>query len=313
MKKRLSSALPFVALCAFALPALAQTDKTASSMEDVLAGRVQPLNITGKDLNPNYRRMVIGASSEMANWQSMMMGAKAGVELGLYYSTGQTISSGGETYLLAYRPQIPIDPMIFQNHGHGNDDGKPPSPQKLRAVTPLALSLLNLRTTSSFNDIRPFDEKRDMESPAESTAASVRNLQNLGRGVLTYLNGRGRRVLPEIGAVVTPQLKRTFYPFVHDQQLWNHPLTGDLYQSNPAVSRLKVNEVTNKKYLPLFYEPTASMDGMRGVLFLDGHVERVTAERWERLQKVKPMGRGNAKLQASATSGDFAVSVIDEE
>jgi prepilin-type processing-associated H-X9-DG protein len=52
----------------------------------------------------------------------------------------------------------------------------------------------------------------------------------------------------------------------------------------------------------VFAEATPGTDAMRGVLFLDGHVERVPDERWQRLQNVKIM-RGTKKVPFAMPSG----------
>lgn len=263
------------------------------TLDRVLAGRERPLSIAAKQLTGEYRRMVVGGPAGMASLQNMMVGAKTGVEMGLYFSKGEIVTAGGETYLLAYRPNFPIDPMIFNNHGHGNNE--PVRARKLRPNMMLSLSLLNLRTNARLDDISAFDAKRDMESPQESSEASERNLRALGRGMMTYFNGRGRGVMPTIGASLTPALKRTFYPFVHDQNLWIQPATEEAYRPNLRVSNLNVRNVANRKFLVAFFENTPGSDGLRGVLFLDGHVERVSAARWTQLQGAKPIPRAGVK------------------
>lgn len=270
--------LPFAGLVAG--PAAAQE----SGLDQILSGRSTPLSISPKDLNGDFRRMVVNDQSEMGNLQMLFIGAKTGVEFNLYFTKGETVSIGGEIYLIAYRPQTRIDPQIF--NGHGPRDDKPAPPQKLRPNAKLALSLLNLRTTSSLNDIRPFDAKLDVESPGESDAATVRTLQRLGRDVLTWVRTRGRGKFPVMGAQVTPQLIQALYPQVHDRRQWQHPATDAFFRPNPALSGQKIGTVKNPRYVVMFSEASPSTDGTRAVLFVDGHVERVNAERWKRLQDV---------------------------
>lgn len=312
---------PLIALLALATAApataalaTAQNEAATSSragavrMQDVMAGLNLPLVIAVKDLNRDYRRVIIGGQSDMMGLQMRMMGVMAGVEFGLYFTKGQTISLGGETYLIAYRPQTRIDPQAFQNRGHGNDT--PPEPTKLSPNTRFALSLLNLRSTDSLNDIRPFDPKQDIEGPQETNAASTRNLQRLGQGILTYLNARGRGVLPQLGARLTPASKRAFYPFVHDQRLWLHPATDEPYRPNPLLSGKRVNQILNRQFVALIYEAMPATDGTRGVLFLDGRVERVTPERWQRIQNAKPMMSKTRQTRAT-NSRSFTTAGAD--
>lgn len=289
----------------------ANANPADTTLDRVLAGREMPLSLTAKQLTGDYRRMVVNGPGGIASLQNLFVGAKAGVEMGLYFSKGDTVTAGGETYLVAYRPQFIIDPSLFNGHGHGQNEAV--VPRKLRPNMTLSLSLLNLRTNSRFDDIRAFDSKRDMESPQESSEASVRNLTALGRGMMTYLQGRGQGAMPVMGAALTPAIQRKFYPFVHDQNLWIQPATEESYRPNPRVSNLNVNRISNRKFLYAFAEPTPGSDGMRGVLFLDGHVERVNAERWRRVQNVMPIARTGVKTvyaQAVVGSGEASAMAI---
>jgi prepilin-type processing-associated H-X9-DG protein len=308
-----ASCTGFMILVSATLPVAAQSDDAASNgttspnatrtrLNEVMAGRNLPLTIDVKDLNSSYRRFTIGYDSDIISYQVRMMGAKAGVEFGLYFTKGETITLGSETYLIAYRPQVRIDPQAFQNHGPR--EAAPAKAAKLRPNTKLALSLLNLRTTDSLNDIRPFDAKLDIESAQETTAASMRNLTLLGQGMLTYLMNRGNNTMPEMGARVTPVLQRRFYPYVHDQRLWAHPATEQPYLANATLSRQNVTKIANRKYVYAFAEASPGPDGTRGVLFLDGHVERVSAERWQRLQNAKIVSSQKPVARRSNRNGN---------
>jgi hypothetical protein len=232
--------------------------------------------------------MIVSASgqSEMSNLKTAVIGAKAGVELGLYFTKGDSVTLGSETYLIAYRPQTRINPEVFQQHGHGADD-TPPRPLKLRPNEKLALSLLNLRSTTSMNDIRPFNPEQDVETPQESNAASARNLQRLGQGMLIWLQSRGRGTLPEMGNRVTPRLKRTFYPFVHDQRLVGAPRQPkNLYRPNPILVAQERQSNRQCAVPAAFFEASPGPDGTRGVLFPRRPRRAVvSADRWERLQR----------------------------
>ncbi len=301
-------------LAAFAL-VVAGTSVQAQelTLDRVLAGREMPLSIAAKQLTPEYLHMVAGGPMGIASLQNMMIDAKTGVETGLYFSKGQTVTAGGETYLIAYRPNFQVDMAGVFNHGHGHGDDQPVQPRKLRPNMMLSLSLLNLRTNSRLDDIRAFDAKRDMESPQESSEASTRNLRALGQGMMVYLSNRGGGVMPAIGTSVTPGVRRTFYPSVHDQQLWVQPATEEPYRPNPRISRVNVNRVANRQFLIAFYETTPGSDGLRGVVFLDGHVERVSAERFARLQTVKVIARpGTKSVYAQGASGS-GITVVEAD
>ncbi|HEX8551393.1 MAG TPA: BON domain-containing protein [Abditibacteriaceae bacterium] len=251
-----------------------------------LSGNNRPLTLKFRDLTPQHRRIVVAAQSDSFSTYIQMMGAATGVEMGVYFTRGETVSIGEETYLVAYRPQTPLDAAAIRNFGHGD----PVVPTKPSPNAELALSLLNLRTAGSLNDVRPFDAKRDMQTPAEGATASVRTLEILGRGVRQAIYSNNG-IVPKVGKVVTAQLRRAFYPHVHDERTWRNPMTDEYYTPNPAISGLKLSRVTNTKFLPAFYEAEAASDDTRGVLFLDGHVERVSVARWQRISAVKPKMR----------------------
>jgi prepilin-type processing-associated H-X9-DG protein len=132
--------------------------------------------------------------------------------------------------------------------------------------------------------VRPFDPKEDVQSPQEGAAASVRQLQTLGQGVISYVRNRGGGRFPQITATVTPAVQRTFYPYVHDNRKWNNPANEELYRPNTALSGKRLSQIANARYVPMFYEGTPADDGTRAVLFVDGHVERLSLERFTRVR-----------------------------
>lgn len=254
-----------------------------ASFAQLMSGKSIPLKLKLKDLTRDYRRIALGGQSDPWSMQMQMMAARIGVELGVYYTKGQTVTLGGETYLVAYRPQVTLPAEIWNFHGQDAlAETTRPGPD-----TTLALSLLNLRTSGSLNDVRPFDPKLDMGTPQEGNAASVRQLERLGRGLLTYVRGRGRGSLPQMGATITPATRRAVYPFIQDPRLWNHPTTEEPYRPNPNLSGKNPANVKNPAQTVFFYEAKPAGDGTRAVLFLDGHVVRVIPAQWQRLGRLK--------------------------
>jgi hypothetical protein len=250
------------------------------SFAQLMSGKSFPLKLRLRDLTRDYRRIAVSSGgSDIYNAQMQMMASRVGVELGLYYTKGQTVTVGGETYLVAYRPQVRLPAEMWNFHGRDAlSESTKPGPD-----TALALSLLNLRTSGSLSDVRPFDPNTDIENTERSNAASVRQLERLGRGVLTYVRGRGQGSLPAMGAAITPAIRRAVYPFVQDPRLWSHPTTEEPYLPNPNLSGKKVAGVRNPAQTVFFFEARPAGDGTRAVLFLDGHVVRVTPAQWQRL------------------------------
>lgn len=265
-------------------PATTARAQTAADFKSFLTGTARPLTLKFKDLTPAYRRFAMASQGDsFSNYMQTMMGMK-GVETGVYFTTGETVTIGDETYLIAYRSTTPPDLTAVMNHGHGD----PVVPLRPGPNAELSLSLLNLRNVGSLNDVRPFDPKRDMQTPSEGAAASTRTLTLLGQGMRQAIRAREDTV-PQVGKTVTPEMRRRFYPYVHDGRTWRNPVDNEFYATNPAISGLNLSRVTNARYLPAFYEAKPAGDGTRGVLFLDGHVERVNSARWDVVSVVKPL------------------------
>lgn len=91
-----------------------------------------------------------------------------------YYSKGQTIPLGSETFLVAYRHQPPpldLMKMFLESEKTGQDpDFKELAAQsKLDENSKMNLCLINVRAIAAIKDIRPFDLEREI---AESASRS---------------------------------------------------------------------------------------------------------------------------------------------
>lgn len=284
-------------------PRVANTAPAATrqpaNFSEMLSGKNVPLRLRMGELTPAYRRMAVSGTSDAGGAFAALVAMQTGAETNVYYTKGQTVNLGGETYLVAYRPQVQVDPNAAQHHGP-----RPVVRRKLPPNTPLALALLNLRTSGSFNDVRPFDPKEDVQSPQEGAAASVRQLETLGQGVISYVRNRGGGRFPQIGATITPAMQRTFYPYVHDNRKWNNPANEELYRPNTALAGKRLSQIANARFVPMFYEGTPAQDGTRAVLFVDGHVERLSPERFTRVRNAAIVMKAapNAAETASLTN-----------
>ena len=67
-------------------------------------------------------------------------------------------------------------------------------------------------------------------------------------------------------------------PYTKDKSIFQN------LAANPALSGRKPSDIANPGTTILFYEQTPAAAG-RGVVYLDAHTERVTAERWQELKK----------------------------
>lgn len=202
-----------IALVAIALAVTAPALGQEISLQGLLAGRDQPLVLTLKDLNAEWRRLTITSPNssggmgdtlgQLAQLGMMSQGGKGkseGAEAAMgmallnmlfgggdsrapvYYTRGLTLSLGGETFLVAYkadRKQSSIMELAMQAQASG---GKEPDPQKMMEAgklsgdTPVALALINIRSIGTIYDVRPFDLQREIE---ESAAAGAGGLMGL--------------------------------------------------------------------------------------------------------------------------------------
>lgn len=141
----------------------------AAEVNELLSGKTFPLTMKLNQLNSEWRGLSISGQFEVGDWMQSfgtLFGSLFGTgsSSNLYYTKGQTVTIGSETYMVAYRLQS--------------------TSGKVAPETTLALSLLNLRTIGSLNNIRSFNLEQEiatlermMKPPASlfpSTPASPR-------------------------------------------------------------------------------------------------------------------------------------------
>ncbi|MCG3147252.1 MAG: hypothetical protein PCFJNLEI_00691 [Verrucomicrobiae bacterium] len=254
-----------------------------TTMEQALAGKEFPLTLKFKDLDAGWRRLTASATVDPANIYRAMYG---GAAAGYYYTKGQTVTVGGETYLVAYKSQMKaLDMVAMQAAMRG---GQPPEPEKPTATTVLALALLNLRSAGSLTDIRPFDLDAELGGGDAGGAddkdgeASLKNLRQIGVAVMAYIGER--RVLPALADAKSAKEELVLY--VRNKDVFNQPGNQKPYLPNPALSGKKVTDYDKPDKVVVFYEAAPGSDGTRGCLFLDGHAERVTEQQWRKLKEI---------------------------
>lgn len=194
------------AMCALlltlAMPAFGQGDFTS-----LLSGKDYPLSMKLNDLTADYRHMLIGGTDGkggggdmlsqlmQAGMSSGMGKGKGGDELGgamgmgilgmlfggmgggssepVYYSKGQTVSIGGETFLVAYSYQKKgLDLMSLiadseKNGGKEPDFAKLAEQNKITGDTPVTLSLVNVKMIGTMRGLRPFDLAQELAEAAQ--------------------------------------------------------------------------------------------------------------------------------------------------
>jgi hypothetical protein len=107
------------------------------SLASVLSGNSVPTSIELKKLTPEWRAMSTNGQFEFGNFQAFVGIFGGGVFATTYYTKGQTVSIGSETYIVAYSLLSLVETVAPE--------------------TPLNLSLLNLKTIGTMSNIRSFD------------------------------------------------------------------------------------------------------------------------------------------------------------
>jgi hypothetical protein len=275
------------------------------AFERLAAPKNVPATLLLKNLNKDWRRMTL-EGDQGGNSMAYMYGyggnnplmreAMADIGIGVYFTRFQSITLGDETYLVAYRidnnlTQQEIQDAMRQVYGHHGNQPPVMGQRRFARDTALKLSLLNLRSVGSFTDIRAFDAAREIMSPADIIEASNDNLRRIGGYLVGQASqfdryGRGGLPLASIAAA-----RQAFQNFFHAPlTIFAHPETREPYRPNTLLANRRMATLGNRAQLAAFYEAKPGSDGKRGVLFLNGKVERVPEWKWARIKATKPAG-----------------------
>ena len=128
-----SAAIPEIEPVVHTIPMLA----AEPSLANVLSGNSVPTSIELKKLTPEWRAMSTNGQFEFGNFQAFIGIFGGGALATTYYTKGQTVSIGSETYIVAYSLLSIVE--------------------KVTPETLLNLSLLNLKTIGTMSNIRAFE------------------------------------------------------------------------------------------------------------------------------------------------------------
>ena len=265
----------------------------AITIKDLFSGAVAPRQMLLKDLDASWVHMQTGAAMD-ANIYTQLFSMFRGISG--YFSRGETVSIGGETYLIAYSTKTQqVLPEIFAKNAA-------PTPVKVTPDMQLELSLLNIRTTGSFTNIRPFvlaEELAANEAAMEPTTKpepptamdtsshkvapkSPDNMKQLGLALMMYTQDYDE-VLPPVQSA--EQVKTLIMPYVKNSDVFYQPGVHKLYTINGTISKHKLVEIKYPASFCVYYEPMPGKDGSRWTLYMDGHVKKVTPDEWEKVKK----------------------------
>lgn len=286
---------------ALALPAQQQT------MAEVLAGKSVPKTLTLGALDAGWMQfraeIKSGDPLQMVMQIAGMTGKVVSPTLLTYVTRGQTLTAGGDTFLLAYHlPMPPLDLKKLQ----GDED--PFAQPELTDDTALTLVLINLRAGSVLHDFATFNRRQFLAGGAMDTATartvSRERLQALTEVMLQYVDDH-EKILPPVENWATAIESK--------QSLLVQPLTGDSYVYNTRLAGQPLDAITNPGHTIMLYEANPQPDGYRLIAYLEGLVVEVNAEEFE--AKMTPALLNAQELQLSRTLStlDGAIARFKED
>jgi hypothetical protein len=281
----------------------------ANDFQQLISGKQAPLTRQLKDLDDSWRQIAISGQYEMADlmksWTNLFA---AGIYNNIYYTQGKTVKVNDETYVVAYRlstsgESLNINSLLENVMGSaaaltGGDCEAIASPGKITPETTVSLSLLNLKTIGSLNNVRPFDletdlamlekgEQQSKEACEQANLAAINsqiesNLQSLGSALRSYAE-QNEQKLPDMSSLET--VKLALQEFVYDESVFYHPETLEPYLVNASLSAQNLTELDNGMQIVAFYEASPAADGTVGVVYTDGLYQRIPPEDWSAVKQ----------------------------
>lgn len=263
-------------------PAFSQSSAPPlGGLTPLLSGSPYPLSLTLKNLDGSWRTFSLSANANASGQLNLYLAVLTGGSQTTYYTKGETVTLGGEVYLIAYRQKSSVDYAALLK---GGESDLPPVP-KLTPDTMLSLSLLNLRSVGSLNDIQAFSLQAALNPPAppapDPKEATVTDLKQIGLALLQYTQDYDEVLPPMKNAAV---VKTALYPYVKSQAVFEQPQTHTLYQPNTSLSHRNLASFADPSSMVVYYEAAPEDDGLRAILFLDGHVKRLADTDWQRVR-----------------------------
>lgn len=155
-----------VLLTVTALLSISSLSSYGSDFSSLVSGQQVPLTKQLKDLDNSWRQISVSGQFEMGdfmkNWSSLFGGSPANY---IYYTQGETVEVASETYIIAYRlpstgEGLTIQSLMGTVTSFGCNEAS--LPIQLAPETTINLSLLNLRTIGSLNDVRSFNISEEL-------------------------------------------------------------------------------------------------------------------------------------------------------
>jgi hypothetical protein len=157
-----------------ALIAPAYGQNGSMTFKELLYSNTIPLTLKLKDLNSEWRRMSVSGQYDLGSMGGFMGMFGGGIGGTTYYTKGESVIIGSETYIVAYKANLKQPDFLSLMMENESNGGKEPDmskmmPEKLTPESALSLSLLNLKTSGNLTDIRPFDVDREIADSGHSS------------------------------------------------------------------------------------------------------------------------------------------------
>ena len=247
-----------------------------TTMAAALSGKAFPLSLQMKDLGgSDWRRVTLRDSALPRGIEVTPQ-----VQLYRYYTQGQTVRIGGETFLAAYHRKLPEVKDMDKAAQLLLQGSEKPLPD-----TVFTLALLNLRTIGGFDDVQAVNLAEEMTTQADverardaaRNAQSLSNLKQLGTALMMYTQDYDEKFPPMKTA---DSAKKAVGPYIRDPSVFTNPLTGKPYLPNGWLSGKSLASFASPAVIVGFYEDAPAPDGTRAAAFADGHAKRFPENTW---------------------------------
>ena len=267
-------------LCAVLVVPMPPAWGQVSDFMSALSGTTRPLTIKVKNLDSTWRQMSVSKSSGLDLLSLFALGSRGqGPRLDLYYTRGETVIAGGETFLVTYRVSPGPGTLVALSDGNV----PPPAPQTPDTV--LSLSLVNVRQIGSLDGIQAYTPVTQAEAEAQTArdaeAVSLSNLKLIGLGMIQCVQDHDEKLPPMRSAAAA---QKAILPYVKDAAVFRQPLTHEPYLSNTSLSGRSLESFGGLATMVVYYEASPMPDGTRAVVFLDGHAKRIRESDWPALK-----------------------------
>jgi len=305
------------------------------TLKDVLDGKHFPTTLEAKELTAQYRVLGINENDGMTARQRRQMGMEEqATAIQSYYTSGESITIGETTYLIAYRREKDklkleddrITQQLINDYGFEVFQEKKVPEGPMEPVETLNLSLLNLSTIGNIERVRGFEPKKEVMSAEQyqltrGNRESASNLRQLALALLNQAisNDEFPAMIPatsmaqiEKGIKDNDADEKTpvfvvLRPFVQSVEVYRHPITKELYRPNPSLTGKSIGIVESLSTTVMFYEGSVGADGKRGVVFVNGQVKRVKEADWPALAKQSGVVKGSKKPVARSENPRWVV------